>query len=248
MLRLPRAESKSARISAVVPVSPRRGKIRVTLLKCASAFMSVIASIGERDIVAVLIGLTRGRFDARAAGDAEDDDLSDVPRLQIVVEIRIHEGAPGALRNPMIARLRIQLGHEIGPSRRKIRDAARLLGAARREAVNIDQHDRKALGAESLGQGAGALQDFSDRMHCRQRDDAFLQIDDDERGFRIESGDGHGLPFGFWDDSIWALSKGSGLAAAPLPREPIVKGRPGGKIPAFAGAAELAFPLDGGPF
>src|SRR5579862_1337766 len=39
----PRASS-SARISAVLPVSPSRGKIRAMLLACASAFRSVIAS------------------------------------------------------------------------------------------------------------------------------------------------------------------------------------------------------------
>src|ERR1700740_2227560 len=36
--------STSSRISSVVPVSPKRGKMRVRLLWCASGFMSVMAS------------------------------------------------------------------------------------------------------------------------------------------------------------------------------------------------------------
>ncbi|MDB5366806.1 MAG: hypothetical protein JWM77_2733, partial [Rhodospirillales bacterium] len=45
--------------------------------------------------------------------------------------------------------------------------------------------------AECVGQGAGMLHDVVGRMHGRQADNPFLQVDENERGFGVERGNGH---------------------------------------------------------
>jgi len=49
------------------------------------------------------------------------------------------------------------------------------------------------VAAEYLRQCAGTLYDISRRVRCGKRDDTLLQIDQDQRGLHVESGQGHGV-------------------------------------------------------
>jgi hypothetical protein len=105
----------------------------------------------------------------------------------------VREGARRVLGHHMVPRLPVQLGDEIGPAGRKLSMASRLLRPARRAAGDIDEHDRQAMSAKGLCQRSDVLHHTVHGMHGRERNDAFLKIDDNERGLRVESGQGHGV-------------------------------------------------------
>jgi len=94
----------------------------------------------------------------------------------------------------MVLRLPVEFGDEIGPSGGKLRGRPSLLGAARRAAGDIDEHDRQAAAAEGVGQGAGAFHHLVDRMRGGEGDDAFLQVDHDEGGYFCHLGEAIGFP------------------------------------------------------
>jgi hypothetical protein len=62
---------------------------------------------------------------------------------------------------------------------------------ARRAAGHVDEHDRQLVSAKRVEQDAALLHDFLGRMSGGKREDAVLQIDDDQCGLRIERGDCH---------------------------------------------------------
>ena len=90
---------------------------------------------------------------------------------------------------------RVEFGDEIGPAGRKSCHPARLFRSARRARIHVDEHDRQAVTAERRGEHGGASHHVPHGMDGRQRNDTFLQIDDDERGFRVDDGNGHARGF-----------------------------------------------------
>jgi len=136
--------------------------------------------------------MASGRLHAEAGGDAGEHHLGDAKSSQPRLEVGVGEGAPRLLGHQQVTRLRVQLGREIGPIRRQAFEAVALFGPARRDASDIDQHHRQASALERGGQSRGGGQDAGDGMGGGEADDALLQVDDDERGLRVEGGDGHG--------------------------------------------------------
>lgn len=179
-------------ISRVVPISPSRGKIRVMLLMWASALRSVMASVARVTLKPCSCAWRAVELDADAGGDAGDGDLGDAEFFQVRSQPGVGEGAPGSLGERVIMRLGVQLRDEIGPAGGKFADADPLLRAARRAAGDIDEDDREVVAAERIGEGGGARHDRVGRVRGGQCYDALLQIDEDEGGFRVERGDGHG--------------------------------------------------------
>jgi hypothetical protein len=141
----------------------------------------------EGDIQSQFMRLTRRRFDANAGSDAGENDLCHAARPEIFREIRVCEGTPCPLGYGMVFRLAIEFWNKVSPvSRPRATDRQRLLVSARRSAGDIHQDDRETVTAECRGQQAGTLNDFGRGMHGRSRtDDAFLQIDDNERGLGV---------------------------------------------------------------
>jgi hypothetical protein len=66
------------------------------------------------------------------------------------------------------------------------------LGSTRRYSGDVDEHHRQAVRAEGIRKSAGVLHDLSDRMRKRQRDNAPLQINDEQGCLWIEAGQCHG--------------------------------------------------------
>src|SRR4030088_1230639 len=75
-------------------------------------------------------------------------------------------------------------------------EVAGVLRAARRPALDVDQHDWQMMTAKRFSQRCGVFHHLADGMHGGVRQDAFLQIDDDQGGLRVERGHWHAvLPF-----------------------------------------------------
>lgn len=136
-------------------------------------------------------GMAGSGFDAHAGGDADDHHLGDALALQPGFEIGLDESACRALRHRVVPRVWLQIGDEIRPTGGKFPDAGRLVRPAGRHPGDIDEHDRQAMGAKCLGQGCCPFQHIFNGMGRRQRDDAFLQVDDDQRRLMVERGDCH---------------------------------------------------------
>ena len=94
-------------------------------------------------VITELHGEAAGGLNAGVGEQTDGNDMRDATLLEMKIEIRIGEGAPGVLRDFVISRLNIQLRNEVGPVRRKITHAARLLVTARRAAGDIHQNDRQ---------------------------------------------------------------------------------------------------------
>ena len=191
---------------------------------CDAVVVSLGTRIGHRvggkgDVEARLVGLPRGGLDAGAGGDAGDDDLRDAALPQLALEIGAGECAPCPLGHGDIVGLSIQLGNEIGPSVGERTARARPLGAARCAAGDIDQHDRQAMPPKRRGKRAGARHDVAHGVNGREIDDAALQVDDDERGDRVERRESH--------DHILPAARGG---AASIVDEPLEQGDGGGQF------------------
>jgi len=59
----------------------------------------------KRDVEAKLVSMTRGGLDAGAGGDAGDHHLDDIKPLEMLLEIGVGEGTPGALGYQVVCRL-----------------------------------------------------------------------------------------------------------------------------------------------
>ena len=81
------------------------------------------------------------RLYARARRDTNDDDLSDVERLEGYREAGIGEGSPGAFGDEDVVWLLLELGDELGPAGGEVADAETLLGAAGGGRVYVDEDD-----------------------------------------------------------------------------------------------------------
>ena len=182
-------------ISRAVPVSPSLGKMRVRLLTCASAFMSVIASTASVTWNPHSCAWRAGDSTPSLVATPVTTTCVTAERLTVRVEVRFREGAPGVLGHRVVAWLLFGLRDQIGPARRKPAGSARLLRPARCRAADVDQHHRQPMTAERVRQLAGARHDVGDRMHRRIADDALLEIDHDEGGERIDCGEGHTVFF-----------------------------------------------------
>jgi len=69
-------------------------------------------------------------------------------------------------------------------------------GAAGGERSYVDEDDGEVSVAESAGELGRAVDDFGGRASGGgDRDDSFLEIDDDQSGGGIELSEGHGFPF-----------------------------------------------------
>ena len=167
---------------------------------------------GEDNIETAFVGLTCGRFHAKAGGDSGKNDLRYTQTFQVGFELSIGEPAPRPLGDSVIRRLLIQFRNELGiqgsaqSNTRRASKTARILAERFRGEIpgperlfrspgsttgDVDQNHRLLVAAKGIGQGAGVLEDLFDRMHRRIGDDAFLQVDDDESGLRVDDGDGH---------------------------------------------------------
>ena len=143
-------------ISCVVPVSPSRGKMRVTLWACAPGFRSVMASTAKATLNPSSYAW-RGRFDPDARGAAREADRRAPAPWPGRGEVRAGERAPRLLGHQVVLGLPVQLGGEIGESFRERSARAGLFRAARRAAGHVDEHDRQAVTAEGVRQRAGEL-------------------------------------------------------------------------------------------
>ena len=106
----------------------------------------------ECDIEAEFVGVARGGLDPGAGGDTGNDDLGDAILLQILLQIGVGEGAAGSFGHDMIARLPVQFRDQVGPAGGKFARRSGLLGAAGRDAIDIDQHHRQLSRAKRLDQ------------------------------------------------------------------------------------------------
>ena len=179
-------------MSRVVPVSPSRGKMREMLLWCASALVSVIASVASVTL--------RPSSNACRAVDSTpmlvempaNDDLGDAELLQLRGKIGAGEGAPRALDDGDVAALGAELRDELCPIGERAWRCSAAAGCARRGAgVDGDENERKCVRAEGGRKVAGVGDDGVGAEDGGIGDDPFLQIDHDERGFWVERGDGH---------------------------------------------------------
>ena len=158
--------------------------------------MIVEVAIGHRigdgdDVKAMVEGVAGGRLDAAAGGDAGEKNLGDAAAAQDQLQGGPVEGADLQLRHRMIARLAVKLRDQVCPVGRRRKIEFRL-GAAGGHAGDIDQDDRQFPLAESTRETADAGRDLRRGMGGRHRHDAFLHVDDDERGDSIDLAESHG--------------------------------------------------------
>jgi hypothetical protein len=101
------------------------------------------------------------------------------------------EGAAAPLRDQVVARLQLKLVDDVRPARGQRAGAAVAadIGAAGGAAGDVDQHDGEVMLAEGLRQGCRMGHD----VRNRNGDDSLLQVDDDEGGRGVESGQRHGF-------------------------------------------------------
>ena len=148
---------------------------------------------GEDDVEPELVCESCGLLHCGGGGDAGDNNLRDTELLQVLFEVGVRERSPRPLRHHVVLRLPPQLGHEIGPTRRKLPTVASLFRSARRSSGNVYEHDRQGVSAECVGEGARLSYNLGDRVRSGIGDDALLQIDNDERGLRIYGAYCHGV-------------------------------------------------------
>lgn len=78
----------------------------------------------------------------------------------MLFEAGVGERSPRPFGYRVVRRLLVQLGDEVGPSRGEVSSAPSLFRAAGCPTVNVDQHDRQAMAAECVSQGAGMFHDL----------------------------------------------------------------------------------------
>ena len=162
------------------------------LYSCASSRRSVIASSASGHIEPMLVGLARGCLNSNGRRHSRHNHLGNASLLELVFKIRRCECAPASLGDDNIARLLIQLRQKVGPSLGKCRVAARtLLRPSRRPARHVDQHDWKVLRTENIYQRARPIDDLADGMNEVSVDNAFLQVNHDQRGIGVKTSKGH---------------------------------------------------------
>ena len=89
---------------------------------------------GKRHVIAEFMRLAGGQLDAGAGGDSGDHDLGNAEALEMLLEARACECAPGSLGDRVILRLAVELGDEfrpIGGKRSEIRRLSVRPGAKR---------------------------------------------------------------------------------------------------------------------
>src|SRR6266566_6976807 len=70
---------------------------------------------GEHLVVAMLVGLAGRGINAKAGGNATQDNGVNPPTAQLEIEIRAKEGAPLMLRDQVIQGLQTQFRRKLGP-------------------------------------------------------------------------------------------------------------------------------------
>ncbi len=106
---------------------------------------------GQSDVVAELVGVAGGGFDAGAGGYADDDELGDAEIFEVMIEAGVGEGSPCALGYGVVGGLLVEFGDEIGPSGREVAGAGRLFGAAGGSGVDVDENYWEVFAAEGFG-------------------------------------------------------------------------------------------------
>jgi hypothetical protein len=85
--------------------------------------------------------------------------------------------------------LLLQFRNKLGPIGRERSQIARSgVGPAWSCAGDVDENDRQPSLAESARELGGAFDNLADRVHGRQTDNAFLQVNHHQRSGRIEFG------------------------------------------------------------
>ena len=79
----------------------------------------------------------------------------------------------------MVAGLLLQFRNKLGPIGRKRKLGPSGIRAARSRAGHIDENHRQTSLAESARKLGRSIDDLADRMHGRQTDNAFLQVNHD---------------------------------------------------------------------
>ncbi len=149
----------------------------------------------EGHIESLLVGLPRRRLNANRCRHSSHNHLGNASRLELAFKIRCCECAPASLGDDNIARLLIQLRQKVGPSLGKRHVAARtLLRPARRPSRHIDQYDWKVLRTKNIDQRARPINDLADGRSEIPADDAFLQVNHDQRGIGIKNSKRHRSP------------------------------------------------------
>ncbi len=92
----------AASISAVVAVSPRRGKTLSMLCRWVSGLVSAMASTTST-VVTQLMGGAGGGLHTHAGGDSADHDLGDAVLLQLLMQVRSGECAPALFGDADVA-------------------------------------------------------------------------------------------------------------------------------------------------
>jgi hypothetical protein len=148
---------------------------------------------GEDNIETAFVSLPGGRFHANAGGDTRENNLRNIQTFQVDFEPGFGERAPRLFGDRVIGRLPIQFRHQFRPIGRTISRRARLLCSAWSATGHVYEHDRLTVATKRRRQSGSVLEDWFDRVRGWVSDDAFLQVDDDESGFGVDGGDGHGF-------------------------------------------------------
>ena len=181
-------------ISCVVPVSPSRGKTFADAVVVRLGAHVGHGVDGERDVEARFIGLARGRLDAGAGGDAGDHHLGDALRLSNGFEIGAGERAPGPLGHHDVAGLLVQFGDEVGPAgrtRSRMRRGCSVRPGAPPATLTSTTGRSRSRKASASARARSTTSPIG--WTAGKADDALLQVDDDQGGFRVERGQCHGF-------------------------------------------------------
>ena len=154
--------------------------------------MSVMASTASVTLKPSSLCEARGGLDADAGGNANQYHLRDALLAQIRFEVGVRERAPGALGHQMIRRLLIQFGHEVRKAGGEVAGRTRTVprGPGAPPATLTSTTGRPWRRNASI-RPTERLHDLCGGMGGGQRDDALLQIDDDQCGLCVERGEGH---------------------------------------------------------
>ncbi|PAV92722.1 hypothetical protein WR25_10281 [Diploscapter pachys] len=143
--------------------------------------------LDDHHIIRQLPGTARGRFDAEVRRDAGNHHRLYPAPPQLQVQVCAGERAPMVLHHDDVAVLPQPLDQRMERRRRTLGGQARLIDSATRHRIgrepDMDQHHRRARGAEAFGQRFAARHDIGGAVRpLVAGDDAVLQVDEDERG------------------------------------------------------------------
>src|SRR4029077_9606539 len=113
---------------------------------------------GEDNIETAFVGLTGGRFHAKAGGDTGEKNLRYTQTFQARFEPSIGERAPRSFGDSVVRRLLIQFRNKLGPIGGEIPGPERLFRSPGSTTSDVDQNDRLLVAAEGIGQGGGVLE------------------------------------------------------------------------------------------